>query len=92
MEHWDNYKELTSEELEKITGGNFPSSLKFHRLIKGMTQDDLAKIVVVDTHTISNWERGITKPCAEDLFNLSSALKESMDNLWDGRDQFGVYK
>jgi len=48
---------------------------------RGWNQSELAERVSASTTTVSNWERGITKPGLDDINALCSALGLSADVL-----------
>lgn len=83
-----NFKLLDETELFKITGGHFSTSFKYHRLENHYTQEQLAELLDVDTHTIRNWESNKTIPKGTDLFNSSQLFGISIDTLWDAENKY----
>ena len=81
-------KLLDETELFKITGGHFSTSFKYHRLENHYTQEQLAELLNVDTHTIRNWESNKTIPKGTDLFNSSQLFGISIDTLWDAENKY----
>ena len=55
--------------------------LKYYRELRGMTLEELGKIVGVTDGTISNYERGTRKPNYEMLLKLSEALGTDVAHL-----------
>lgn len=51
------------------------------RLIRGMTQDQLATAVGVTSISVGNWENGRNEPSARQLEALSAALDVRMDEI-----------
>ena len=59
----------------------FAENLRILRKSRGMSQDDLAKLVNVDQRTISVWERGICEPSYEILAKLCEIFNETFDSI-----------
>ena len=59
----------------------FPDNLKFLRIQKGMTQDELAKKMDKDYSTIGKWELGQRNPVMADIIRLSDIFNVSVQNL-----------
>lgn len=55
--------------------------IREHRLRRGMTQDELARLLDVDRSNIAKWETGVHKPRADMLLNLSKVFQCSLDEL-----------
>jgi len=55
--------------------------LRYYRELKGMTLEELGKIVGVTDGTISNYERGTRRPNYEMLLKLSEALGTDVSHL-----------
>ncbi|KNZ68670.1 HTH-type transcriptional regulator ImmR [Thermincola ferriacetica] len=56
--------------------------IRMTRKSKGLTQEELAKLVNKSAQVISNWERGYTSTINyDDIYRLSSALNVSSDYL-----------
>ena len=55
--------------------------IKYYRKLKGLTLEELAKMVGVTDGTISNYERGTRKPSYEMLLKLSEALDTDVAHL-----------
>lgn len=55
--------------------------IKELRLKKGITQNDLGKIIGVSGQTILNWENEIYHPDIEQLIKLADYFKVSVDYL-----------
>lgn len=58
-----------------------PSPIAKKRKAKGLTQDDLAKIVGCTQKDISRWESGVYKPNIENFQKLATALSCLVDEL-----------
>ena len=52
-----------------------------YRKMKGLSQEELGKLLHISRQTISNWELGETSPNPEQLLLLSKILETSVDNL-----------
>ena len=65
----------------KIFIGN---KIKTHRKQKGYTQEQLAEMLNVSTHTISRYECGRNFPSHEHMLQLSEILDLSMDDSYYG--------
>lgn len=60
---------------------DFPRNLKAARLLRGLSQSDLAKIVGLDSHSISHYENGRSFPSNKNLKELSNALNLDVKEL-----------
>ena len=58
-----------------------PSPITQKRKAKGLTQDDLAKIIGCTQKDISRWEGEVYKPNIENFQKLAAALNCSVDEL-----------
>ena len=54
---------------------SFPERLKYLRLKKGLTQEQLAETAKVSMQTVYNWEKGIRQPRMEDLQKLADLFE-----------------
>lgn len=64
----------TTPALSKIAYMSIHVRIKSQRLIRGMTQEALAKLLGVNRVSVSQWERGDTSPKGDNLINLAKAL------------------
>lgn len=64
----------TTLALSKIAYMSIHTRIKSQRLICGMTQEALAKLLGVNRVSVSQWERGDTSPKGDNLINLAKAL------------------
>ena len=64
-----------------LYGGGNVLKLRYYRELKGMTLEELGKIVGVTDGTISNYERGTRRPNYEMLLKLSEALGTDVSHL-----------
>lgn len=55
--------------------------IKVQRAMKGITQEELAKILDTTQGTISNWERGDTEPDINALKAMAKYFGCSVDDL-----------
>ena len=56
---------------------------------KGLTQEELASYMNIDTQLIVDWEKGELEPNASDLINLAKVLNVSLDELvYSYKDNF----
>ena len=71
---------------------NFAFNLKHIRQSKGLTQEQLGKLMNKDYSTIGKWENGTRSPIMEDLIKLSDVLdvdvKDLIDNNYNNSTQF----
>ena len=68
-----------------LTNSHIATKLKAIRLVKGLTQDELAGLSGIDRTQIGNIELGITlKPRKSTILKLAEALKVSPDELSGG--------
>lgn len=56
------------------------------RILRGLTQQDLAEMVHVDRTTVTAWELAHRKPDPVDLGRLADALGTTIDWMVTGRD------
>lgn len=59
----------------------YQPNYKAARAIKGIKQEDAAKLMGVATSTLSKWESGKTEPSASQLYLMSQAYGISADKL-----------
>ena len=64
-----------------MENGQFKDRLKLTRLMRGMTQRDLAKATGLQSTAISFFETGLRLPCFENMRRLALALDVSADYL-----------
>lgn len=62
---------------------NFAFNLKHIRQEKGLTQEQLGKMMNKDYSTIGKWENGTRSPIMEDLLKLSDVLNVDLKYLID---------
>lgn len=60
---------------------NFSNNLKFLRLTKGITQEDLGKKLDKDYSTIGKWENGTRSPVMEDAIKVSEIFDVPLEKL-----------
>ena len=60
---------------------NIAESLKLLRRRKGLTQEDLARLLGVSRITVARWESGQRFPTTEQLMKLSKVLEVSPEEL-----------
>ncbi|NSW83578.1 MAG: helix-turn-helix transcriptional regulator [Syntrophothermus sp.] len=63
------------------------TNLRYWRLQRRFTQEDLARMVGVERSTVANWERGSKQPSLENVVRLSQALGVSLEALVLGRQK-----
>lgn len=59
----------------------YQPTYKAARAIKGIKQEDAAKLMGVAPSTLSKWESGKTEPSASQLYLMSQAYGISADKL-----------
>ncbi|WP_374285848.1 helix-turn-helix domain-containing protein [Lactococcus sp.] len=84
----EKYAVLSDEELIQITGGGWSESIRTHRILNGMSQEELAMRVFVDVHTIRNWENHRTEIKGCDLYQLCEIFEITLDEMWDAQDKY----
>lgn len=62
---------------------NFAFNLKHIRQEKGLTQEQLGKIMNKDYSTIGKWENGSRSPIMEDVLKLADVLNVDIKDLID---------
>lgn len=67
----------------------FANNLKYYRVSKGKTQRELATDIGATNTTLSNWEKGISKPDLETIIKLSNYFGISIDELIFSKHQNG---
>lgn len=60
---------------------NFAFNLKHIRQEKGLTQEQLGKLMNKDYSTIGKWENGTRSPIMEDVMKLSDVLNVDIKDL-----------
>ena len=68
---------------------NLSENIKNFRLLRGMSQADLAKIVHRSPNVISNWEKGINSPDVEIVEQLCRLFKVTPNMIygWDESEE-----
>lgn len=56
-------------------------NIRYYRELNGLLQVDLAKKLEVDQGTVSNWERGVTKPYRKYLKKMARIFGCTVDDL-----------
>ena len=62
---------------------NFAFNLKHIRQEKGLTQEQLGKLMNKDYSTIGKWENGTRSPIMEDVIKLADILQVDIQDLID---------
>ena len=57
------------------------NNIKKYRELRGMTQDELSRLVGVDRVTIANWEAGRTEPKMSQVLRLAEALGTTVEKI-----------
>ena len=57
------------------------TNIKYLRVTKGVTQEQLSKVVNKGNTAVGNWEKGIREPNAVDLANIANFFNISIDDL-----------
>jgi transcriptional regulator with XRE-family HTH domain len=58
--------------------------LRASRLLAGIDQTEMGRIVGASRPTVSNWERGITEPTVSQFLRWAEATKQPADQMIDG--------
>lgn len=61
------------------------TKIKYYRERAGLSQKEFAQQINQKNSTVSNWERGLTRPNVDVLADICAALKVSPDELLDIR-------
>jgi transcriptional regulator with XRE-family HTH domain len=75
-----------------MSAKDFPARLIRLRKAKGLSQVQLAALVEMHQSTISDYERGDTRPGLESMLSLSGALGVSLDELVRGKNSEKISK
>lgn len=62
------------------------ASIKEHRVVRGLSQKQMAALIGVSHVAVSYWENGVNIPNVADCWRLADALGISVDELV-GRDK-----
>lgn len=73
--------DLPKAKNKRRSGVTDPVKLREKRVAAGLSMSDLAKLVGVDRHTLSDWERGIRAPSKESITTLTAIFKCSPEDL-----------
>ena len=65
-------------------------NIKKFRVLKNMSQEDIAEHLNVTRQAVSNWETGKTQPDIETLHNISMILDVSIEELIYGTERRSV--
>jgi transcriptional regulator with XRE-family HTH domain len=57
------------------------SNLNKLRKLRGISQDQIASILMVSRQTVSNWERGVYDPTIDQLIIIANILAVTVDDL-----------
>lgn len=55
--------------------------IRLARRRKGLSQEELGRIIGLSKQTVCGWERGRNEPCSECIVALCKALEVSSDHL-----------
>lgn len=71
-----------------------PENIKDFRIMRQLTQKDLANKLNRSVGTIANWEKGLTTPPVEVLMDLSVALETTPNELlgWSESEELEKFK
>lgn len=67
---------------------DFSGNLRYYRLRKGITQKELATALNTNNTTLSNWEKGISKPDIDIIIKISNYFGISIDKLIFSKHQY----
>lgn len=67
---------------DKSITAHVAKRIKHYRELKGLTQEELGKMVGVKHNTISAYESGINRPDMDILYKIAKALDVSIDDLF----------
>lgn len=72
---------------------NLSDNIKNFRLLRGMSQADLAKVVHRSPNVISNWEKGINSPDVEIVEQLCRLFKVTPNMIygWDESEELKAF-
>ena len=59
---------------------NWPSLIRYYRVTRGLTLDQLAGLLAVDGSTVFRWESGIYRPCLGQQRRLRDLLLKPLDS------------
>lgn len=72
----------TTQAMEKAAAEG--RSLRYYRILRGLSLNRLAALSSVHRNTISRYEQGLTSPSLETAQKLCKALGVSMDDVFGG--------
>ena len=72
---------IDSGKNNDMTEIKFAENLKALRVARGLTQEQLGKIIGVDKRTVSTWETGISEPNLHTIARLCDFFGETFDSL-----------
>lgn len=78
----NNGKNLTQEQLEKMDPVRMGGTLKRHRLLRRLSQVDVAERVGASQFSMSAYERGVHRPDGEMLRKILAELELSAGDFW----------
>lgn len=64
-----------------ITGKAFVTYLKYHRMLQGLSQEDLAKAARMSQSHYCDIERGLKRPGPGQIENLAMAIKRPKEEV-----------
>lgn len=64
-----------------MTEIKFAENLKALRTGRGLTQEELGKVLGVDKRTVSSWETGISEPNLHTIAKICEFFDETFDSL-----------
>ncbi|MBQ4630064.1 MAG: XRE family transcriptional regulator [Clostridia bacterium] len=62
---------------------NFSKNLKKYRQMRGISQNNLAKVLYVSAQSVSKWEKGTSFPDISNLCAIANALEITCDKLFE---------
>jgi len=79
-------RELYLEDLKKSCGEKGIPLIQYYRILRGLTQGELALKIGEQQPHISRWEAGNTQPNSTNLARLADALNVTVDQLLGRED------
>ena len=58
------------------------------RQSKGISQEEMGKLLHVSSRTVRNWEKSVSMPSMEDIVNICNEFNVSLEEVFEGKFSF----
>ncbi len=69
--------------MENVTYKQFPNLLRKYRKVRGLRQEDAARILGLSKSRVSRWEKGMSIPTLANAIRLAILYRVMVDALFD---------